>query len=285
MEVIEAGPSGARLDIICGECVAGMDEGLAPGSVDVVVTSPPYNLGAAYSRYDDTVPREEYLAWTEEWTAGVARVLAEEGSFFLNVGAKPSDPWVALQVAQVAGRRFALQNVIHWVKSIAVDAEDMGRYPGRPQGFSVGHYKPINSPRYLNDCHEYIFHFTKTGAVPLDRLAVGVPYQDKTNVARWKSEGRDRRCRGNVWFIPYRTILSRDRERPHPATFPARLPEMCLKLHGLARCRRALDPFLGLGATAVACARLGVDFTGFEIDEAYWREAVERVRQSASELP
>ena len=89
---------------------------------------------------------------------------------------------------------------------------------------SRGHFKPISSQRFLNDCHEYIFHFTKSGRVEIDRLALGVPYQDKSNIARWShTSGRDRRCRGNTWFIPYETIQSRQKERPHPATFPVEL--------------------------------------------------------------
>jgi DNA modification methylase len=84
------------------------------------------------------------------------------------------------------------------------------------------------------------------------------------------------RCRGNTWFIPYETIQRRDRDRPHPATFPSRLPEQCLRLHGLSRIRLAADPFTGLGSTAVACARLGISFVGADIDETYLQEAVER---------
>ena len=72
-------------------------------------------------------------------------------------------------------RHFALQNVIHWIKSIAIQKEDVGRYPGIVDDVSVGHYKPINSSRYLNDAHEYIFHLTRDGGIGLDRLAVGVP--------------------------------------------------------------------------------------------------------------
>ena len=44
---------------------------------------------------------------------------------------------------------------------------------------------------------------------------------DKSNIARWgHTGGRDRRCRGNTWFVPYETIQRRAKERPHPATFP-----------------------------------------------------------------
>src|SRR5207248_11476733 len=94
---------------------------------------------------------------------------------------------------------------------------------------SRGHFKPSTSRRFLNDCQEYIFHLTPEGKTPLERLALGVPYQDKTNIARWShTHGRDRRCRGNTWFIPYETIQRREKERPHPATFPVQLAEGCI---------------------------------------------------------
>jgi site-specific DNA-methyltransferase (adenine-specific) len=112
-----------------------------------------------------------------------------------------------------------------------------------------------------------------------------VPYQDQSNIARWRSAAEGIRCRGNTWFIPYETIQRRDRDRPHPATFPPRLPEQCLRLHGLGRIETAMDPFTGLGSTAVACARLGVNFVGAEIDETYLREAVERMEAAGRELP
>jgi site-specific DNA-methyltransferase (adenine-specific) len=141
---------------------------------------------------------------------------------------------------------------------------------------AVGHFKPIVSNRFLNDCHEYIFHFTKNGKSILDKLSVGVPYQDKSNVGRWKQANRDRRDRGNTWFIPYDTIKMR-KERPHPATFPIKLPEMCINLHGLREKMVVMDPFLGIGSTAVASAKLGVSFVGFEIDKEYVDMAMTRL--------
>ena len=62
---IEIGKSHQR--IYNEDCVAGMSRHLDPCSVDVVVTSPPYNLGTSYSGYDDTIPREQYLDWLENW--------------------------------------------------------------------------------------------------------------------------------------------------------------------------------------------------------------------------
>jgi site-specific DNA-methyltransferase (adenine-specific) len=61
-----------------------------------------------------------------------------------------------------------------------------------------------------------------------------------------------------------------------------RLPEHCLRLHGLSRIKLAMDPFLGLGSTAVACAGLGIPSIGVEIDEGYLSQAVERTKAEAA---
>jgi site-specific DNA-methyltransferase (adenine-specific) len=253
---------------------------LAPGAVSAIVTSPPYNLGIRYHTYDDTLPRERYLAWTGEWVGQAARALTTDGSLFLNVGAKPTDPWTAIDVAQAARPHLHLQNTIHWIKSIAIEKALAGSRAGLSDDLAVGHYKPINSRRFLHDCHEFVFHFTPAGTTPLERQAVGVKYQDQSNVGRWRGASSGVRCRGNTWFIPYETIQSREKDRPHPATFPPKLPEMCLRLHGLDRLDVVADPFLGLGSTAVACAQLGVSFVGIEMDERYLKEAIARTRDA-----
>jgi site-specific DNA-methyltransferase (adenine-specific) len=271
------GRSGSTSRFYLADCLEVLRQ-LPPHSVDVIVTSPPYNLGIEYGRYEDTLSRSEYLEWTNTWIAAAARVLAPAGSLFLNVGAKPSDPWTALDVAQTGRAHLRLQNIIHWIKSIAIDRASAGAAAGLTRDLAVGHYKPINSDRFLNDCQEFIFHFTREGDTRLDRLALGVPYQDQSNIARWRGAAGGVRCRGNTWFIPYETIQRRDRDRPHPATFPSRLPEQCLRLHGVSRIGVAMDPFTGLGSTAVACARLGIEFIGSDIDETYLAEAVVRTR-------
>jgi len=265
----------AAADFYLADCLE-VFAGLQQGSVDVIVTSPPYNLGIGYNEYRDTLSPADYREWTNRWVAAAARVLHPDGSLFLNVGAKPSDPWTALDVAQTARSHFQLQNIIHWVKSIAIEKALAGARAGLADDLAVGHYKPINSKRFLNDCHEFVFHFSRTGETPIDRRAVGVKYQDQSNVTRWQQAGSGLRCRGNTWFLPYDTIQSRDKERPQPATFPWRLPAYCLKLHGVPRIRVAADPFLGLGSSAVACATLGVSFIGIELDEHYLKEAVAR---------
>jgi site-specific DNA-methyltransferase (adenine-specific) len=272
---LESGGSTFRFYL--GDCLD-LLERLPPGSLDAIVTSPPYNLGIQYRTYDDTIPRDRYLAWTGEWIKRAAGALSPSGSLFLNVGAKPTDPWTAMDVAQAARPYLHLQNTIHWIKSIAIEKALAGSRAGLDDDLAVGHYKPINSRRFLHDCHEFVFHFTRDGNAPLDRQAIGVRYQDQSNVGRWRAAASGVRCRGNTWFIPYKTIQSREKERPHPATFPPKLPEMCLRLHGLERIQTVADPFLGLGSTAVACAQLGVSFVGIEMDAGYLEEAVSRTQ-------
>ena len=260
------------------DCITGLKENVKEKSADVVVTSPPYNIGTGYTSYKDELPREKYLAWIQEVGIAIKQVLVDDGSFFLNIGNKPKDPWIAWDVAYALRKYFVLQNVIHWVKSIAINKAQVGNYPNISGDIAVGHFKPIVSKRFLNDCHEYIFHFTKYGDVHLNKLAVGVSYQDKTNINRWKAANKeDKRDRGNIWFIPYQTIQSRSKQRPHPAAFPVELPGMCIRLHGSAKL--VLDPFIGIGSTAVAAMRLGVSFLGFEIDKEYLDAAINRITQ------
>ena len=101
------------------------------------------------------------------------------------------------------------------------------------------------------DLHEYIFHFTKIGNVKLDKLQIGVTYQDKTNIGRWKTATEDRRDRSNVWFIPYPTI---EEARAHPAVFPIKLP---VPLYTIARYSRTneyacMNCFMGIGGSRLS---------------------------------
>ncbi len=270
-----------------GDCLQVLPK-LDAGSIDLVVTSPPYNLGISYKTFKDTAPREEFLAWCRAWAAEVKRVMADDASFFLNVGAAPANPLMPHQLilALTDGKDplFLLQNTFHWIKSVTVATV-------KGELVSAGHFKPINSKRFVNDCHEYVFHLTKTGNIELDRRAAGVPYVYKCNIARWgHTGGEDLRCRGNTWFIPYETIQSRDKERPHPATFPVALVEQCVRIHGKGGATRLLDPFLGIGTSALAAQRMKLaSFTGIELDQHYLQTARERLaaetERTAGELP
>ncbi|MDQ6667274.1 MAG: site-specific DNA-methyltransferase [Thermoproteota archaeon] len=246
-------------------------------SVDVIVTSPPYNINKEYGSYKDNKERDEYLKWLEDVARASHNILKDDGSFFLNIGGRPSDPVLPLLVVERFLKiDYKLQNTIHWIKSVTIEQEDIGKNNNiRNNGdVSIGHFKPIVSERYLSELQEYVFHFTKSGNVKLDKLGIGVAYQDKTNIGRWKSAQQDKRDRGNIWFIPYLTIQA---GRPHPAIFPVKLPELCIKLHGTDPNMLIYDPFMGIGSTALACIRLGVNYVGTEIDPAYIQIAQQQI--------
>lgn len=256
----------AGQDVRLGDCLAGMRR-MGAGSVDVCVTSPPYNIGTAYASHDDRMPRESYLRWMGRVAAAVARVLRPDGSLFLNVGATCADPWSAWEVAGAFRRAFVLQNHVTWVKSASVGDD------------TVGHFKPVNSRRFLNNNAESVFHLTKSGGVAVDRLAIGVPFKDKGNIAR-RGHASDRRCAGNVWIVPYETVSSRAQKFGHPAGFPVALALRCIRMHGREGAV-VLDPFLGAGTTLVAAARLGLPGIGFEVDRAYAEAAAARIAAEA----
>lgn len=142
------------------DCIEWMDA-QPEQSIDCVITSPPYNLDIKYGSYQDDLPRESYLKWLSDVALSTKRVLKDQGHLFLNVGYSNTDPWVAMDVAQVFRQHFELQNNFTWVKHILVD------------GKTRGIYKPISSHRYASATTESIFHFTKDGNVPVDRLAIG----------------------------------------------------------------------------------------------------------------
>lgn len=287
------------------DCVEGM-LALPAKSVDIVSTSPPYNLGIAYNTYRDNKPRQEYLSWLDRVFAAVKHCLKDDGHFWLNVGYSNIDPWVGMDVAQMARNHFVLQNNFTWVKSIAID------------NVTTGHFKPINSDRFANPTWEHLFHFTKTGAVKCDKLAVGVPYMwdcniDNTgrlrgrvakklgykNIKDFNDHASDddkqkfnqelsvkmakqkpkaeTRCRGNSWFVPYDTIANRERHRgSHPATFPVALIEQCINFSGI-KSGVLVDPFMGSGTSAVAAVKCGIDYIGFDIDQDYINFAQDRI--------
>ena len=155
----------------------------------------------------DDLPFEKYLKWLEKVFTQVKRVMRDDGSFFLNVGGSRKEPLHATKIAEIAAKFLVLQNEIVWVKAITVN------------GTSHGHFTPVPGNRYLNHNFESIYHFTKKGTVSLDRLAAGVPYEDRSNLLRNKAAG-NRRCGGDVLAHPYETVQSKCDNGLHPSPFP-----------------------------------------------------------------
>ncbi len=256
----------AKHELVCGDCLDWLARRHAQ-SVDIVVTSPPYNLDLSYGAYADSKGEHAYLDWMVAVTVALRRVMRPGGSFFLNISGTGTRPWLPFELIVRLRDVFVLQNHIVWVKSVAV-ADD-----------PVGHFKPVGGDRFLHHQHEHIFHLTLTGKVKLDRLAIGVPFKDKSNIAR-RGHSADLRCRGNTWFIPYETVQSRAEKFRHPGTFPVTLPRWCIRLCGLTE-PTVLDPFMGTGTTLIAAEREGALGIGIDVDPAYVAIARNRLDDEA----
>lgn len=255
------------------DCLEGIKT-LDSNSIDAIVTSPPYNLNIKYGKYNDKKPRDQYLGWLRDIFGESKRILKDDGHLFINVGYSNVDPWVGMDVAQSVRDIFVLQNNIAWVKSIHVNDK------------TTGHFKPINSKRYTCPTWEYLFHFTKTGEVEIDRLSIGVKYEYYEGNLRGKNSKENKpnlRDKGNSWFIPYETINSKDLRGKHPATFPVKLVEDCLKFTG-KETGVVLDPFMGTGTTAAAASNLGWNYLGFDIDDDYINFAKNRLDQGLTKF-
>lgn len=251
--------------LIRGDCLSVLQK-MKAGTVDVFITSPPYNLGIAYNSYKDKKREDEYLDWLMEIFMEIKRVMKEDASFFLNIAGSSSNPWLPFELMVRLRKVFVLQNHIEWIKSVSIGEE------------SYGHFKPVVSNRFLHRNHEHVFHLTKTGSVRISRLNVGVPYKDKSNILR-RSHQHDLRCRGDVWFIPYHTVRKKSEKFNHPGTFPLALPQMCLKLHG-KHAPIVVDPFMGVGTTLLATHLEKGQGIGIDIDRNYVRVARQRLKEA-----
>lgn len=269
-----------ELELICDDVMRGLER-IPSESVDVVVTSPDYNLGVKYKASQKVKQLSDYLAWATTWGREVMRTLKPGGSFFLNIAGAPSRPLLPFQVLMAFSEFAILQNTFHWIKAISIKKPGLFDAKGRPLDptISVGHFKPLSTDRYVNDQHEYVFHFSKTGKARLDRKAIGVPYTDKSNINRWgHTEGADVRCRGNTWYVPYKTIQNRNKQRPHPATFPPELAELAFRLAGVNQESTVMDIFVGLGNSGIAASRIPAGrFIGIDMEPYYIEESQKRI--------
>jgi site-specific DNA-methyltransferase (adenine-specific) len=201
--------------------------------LDICITSPPYKDSDGFDLVEQGAIFKE-----------VYRVLKDDSLFFLNFGHLAEDklrPFQVVSMAVVYGN-FKLNDTIVWKKT---------------------QYSPIQGDVRLNNLTEFIFLLYKGNMPKLDRLAVGIPYKDKSNVGRYANQ--DLRCGGNFWEFGYETIQSKE-QKLHNDRFPIELPRRCLKLSGL-KSGIVLDPFGGSGTTAVAAKELGLDYLLIEKQE------------------
>ncbi len=219
-------------------------------SIDVIVTSPPYNIGKDYSsergRYLDRLPYLEYLQFLRSVFSECHRVLKRDGVFFLNIGDSARDQGKSEDVVRVAvDVGFQRLQTAIWIKSI----------------FGKGHYTPSGGSRRLNNLWEFVFILVKGKKYRFNPKTIGIPYSDKSNIGRYSEV--DLRDPGDLLFCPYMKTTGHTVKKGHEAPFPIDLPFKLIQL--VPNVTRVLDPFVGTGSTLAAAQKLGVSGIGYEI--------------------
>ena len=232
-----------------GDCLDVMAE-MPDGSVNLVVTSPPYNLlnssgngmkngnGGKWSRaalmqgyaeHSDAMPHDDYVGWQRECLNEMLRVLTPDGAIFYN------HKW-RVQKGLLQDRNdimdgFPVRQIIIWQRS---------------GGFN-------HNPGYFLPTYEVVYLIAK----PQFRLAP-------------KAGGI-----GDVWRI------QQDRGNPHPASFPVELARRAI---AATAAEVVLDPFIGSGTTAVAALMEGRRYVGIDVSDEYCEWARERIAAVETEL-
>lgn len=232
--------------IICGRCEEVMKR-IPDASVDLVVTSPPYNLknstgngmkcgkGGKWSRaalingyadYDDCMPHELYVEWQRECLTEMFRVIKDDGAIFYNHKWRVQNG--LLQDRQDIVRGFPVRQIIIWKRKGGIN-------------FNKGYFLPT---------YEVIYLIAK----PKFQLA------PKSN------------SYGDVWEF------MQEQKNDHPAPFPVALID---RIISSTTADVVLDPFMGSGTTAVVAAGLGRKYIGIELSPEYVAMAEERLKRNA----
>jgi modification methylase len=252
--------------LICGD--ARDMRGVADNSVALVVTSPPYFAGKEYELAlgEGGIPESyfEYLTMLRDVFAECARVLEPGGRIAVNVANLGRRPYRSLagDVTTILQDELALllRGEILWVKA-----------KGASGSCAFGSYLKASNP-VLRDVSERVVIASKgrfgRAITPKERAARGLPYESTISKEEFLAWTLD------VWQIRPESA----RRVKHPAPFPVELPERFIKLYTYVG-DVVLDPFLGSGSAAVAAARNGRHYVGYDTDPEYISIAEARVAQ------
>lgn len=242
-----------RFQLLQGDCLDLMKQ-IPDGSVNLVVTSPPYNVGLEYASYKDDKPFEEYIGFLKEVFLLAYGVLAEDGRVVINIGDGKSGKMPTHSVVQMmmCDIGYVPMATIIWNKRTTSNRAAWGSFmsPSCPS---------------FPSCMEYVMLFSKTPKL----LHKGTPTIQKEDFIKWTSP---------LWeFMPETRI----RDIGHPAAFPIELPRRCIELLTY-REDTVLDMFMGSGTTGVACVNTNRRFIGIEKDEKYFAIAKDRIEKAIS---
>ncbi|WP_322104613.1 site-specific DNA-methyltransferase [Paraburkholderia sp. J41] len=236
---------------------------LPDASIDLIVADPPYGLGKDYGNDSDMRSGENFLAWTYEWLDLAIPKLKASGSLYVFC------TWqYAPEIFVYLKSKLTMINEIVWDRRVP----------------SMG-----GTTRRFTSVHDNIGFFAVSKDYYFDLDPVRIPYDAVTKKARsrklfegskWLELGYNPK---DVWSVS--RLHRQHAERvDHPTQKPLEIVERMV----LASCPpggRVLDPFMGSGTTAVACARQQREFVGYEINESYCAIARERVSAAASAIP
>ncbi|PVX86190.1 DNA-methyltransferase [Paraburkholderia unamae] len=236
---------------------------LPDASIDLIVADPPYGLGKDYGNDSDMRSGEDFLAWTYQWLDLAIPKLKPTGSLYVFC------TWqYAPEIFVYLKSKLTMINEIVWDRRVP----------------SMG-----GTTRRFTSVHDNIGFFAVSKDYYFDLDPVRIPYDAVTKKARsrklfegskWLELGYNPK---DVWSVS--RLHRQHAERvDHPTQKPLEIVERMV----LASCPpggRVLDPFMGSGTTAVACARQKREFVGYEINESYCAIARERVSAAAMATP
>jgi adenine-specific DNA-methyltransferase len=232
-----------------------------PGSIDLAVTSPPYNIG---KEYETTRPAREYLDWSEEWIKALYSLTKPDGTFWLNLGyISLAQKAKAIPIPYVLWEKvpfFLIQEVV-WNYGAGVAGRTM--FSPRNEKFLWYVKNPDNYTFNLDDVRD---------------KNVKYPNQKKNGKLKCNKLGKNPT---DVWQFPKVTSgkqRSSKERTAHPAQFPLQVIERIIKASSNPD-DVILDPFMGSGTTAVAALRNGRKVVGFEINADYCEITAKRVKR------
>lgn len=222
------------------------------GTIDLVVTSPPYNVGIKYSSHDDKMSYEDYLCFIREWLTRCYRLTKEDGRLCLNIpldknkGGQQSVCADITTIAKEVGWKY--HATIIW------NEQNISRRT------AWGSWLSASAP-YVIAPVEVIVVLYKNRWKKLS--GSGKSDISKKEFVEWTN---------GVW-----NFMGESKKRiGHPAPFPVELPRRCIKLFTFVG-DTVLDPFLGSGTTLIACLQTNRKGIGIEIDQGYCELAKQRV--------
>jgi site-specific DNA-methyltransferase (adenine-specific) len=232
------------------DCIHGMDN-LPQCSVDLIVTSPPYNLGIKYDVYNDNVELEEYYKWCELWLCRCYNLLKMDGRICIN-------HYLSCGTAKL--RTAPLMRINNICEAIGFHHHGLAIWDDRTlsKRTAWGSWLSSSAP-YINSPHEGIL----------------IMYKD-----RWKRDNKGKTDIGKDEFMEACSgiwkIAPEKKRSVCPAPFPVALPARCIKMFSYEG-DTVCDPFMGGGTTGVACAQHNRDFVGFELSQTYCDHAARRI--------